>query len=155
FPPGTGESGRGGERGSGGFEISDAPALPFSAAPALPLPRSLALSLSVQAVLHDPAAAQRNLAVGLIGQVVGVRDQQQRRAVDAVEREQEIENTLAVLLIEIACRLVGQQYLGLVRERARDGHALLFTARKLRRVMMRPVTQADFVEQRPRACAGL
>src|SRR5262249_29730181 len=108
-----------------------------------------------QAVLHDPAAAQRNLAVGLIGQVVVVRDQQQRRAVDAVEREQEIENTLAVLLIEIACRLVGQQYLGLVRERARDGHALLFTARKLRRVMMRPVTQADFVEQRPRAAAGL
>src|SRR2546428_14162246 len=62
---------------------------------------------------------------------------------------------LAVLLIEIAGRLVGQQYLRLVRECARDGHALLFAARKLRRVMMRPVTQANFVEQRPRAAACL
>jgi hypothetical protein len=63
--------------------------------------------------------------------VVVVRDQQQRRAVDAVESEQEVENMLAVLLIEVAGRFVCQQYLRLVRERAGDGHALLFAARKL------------------------
>jgi len=62
---------------------------------------------------------------------------------------------LAVLLIEIAGRLVGQQYFRLVRKGARDGHALLFAARKLRGVMMRPVAQADFVDQRPRTDGGL
>jgi hypothetical protein len=62
----------------------------------------------------------------------------------------------AVPRIEISCRLVGEQQLGIVRERARDCHPLLFAARELRRIVMRAGAQADFLDERlrPRLCRG-
>src|SRR5262245_57530300 len=101
----------------------------MSLRPSVPL--SLCRSVSDQAVFDDPSPTQRNLAVCFVGQVVIVRDQQQRRAVEPIEIEQQFENMLAVFRIEVAGRLVGQQYLGFVGEGSRNGDALLFAARKL------------------------
>src|SRR5262249_57986547 len=42
---------------------------------------------------------------------------------------------------------IGEQQLGLIDERASDGHALLLPARKLRRLMVEPIRQADAFEQ--------
>ena len=80
-------------------------------------------------------------------------DEEQRRAVLALEREQQIDDLRSGLLVEIAGRLVGEDDPGARRERARDGDALLLAARKLARIVGQPVAEPDALEMRLRHCA--
>ena len=57
--------------------------------------------------------------------------------------------------VEIPGRLVGQHDRRIVGERARQRDALLLAAGQLRRIVMRPAGQPDFLEQRPRAGRGI
>ena len=68
--------------------------------------------------------------------------------------EQQVEDVPAVVRVEIAGRLVGEDQRRIVGQRARDGDALLLAARQLRRVVMSAIVQADLVEQRLRARAA-
>src|SRR4030081_1261509 len=54
----------------------------------------------------------------------------------AVERLEPLENLLSCRVIEIPCRLVGEEDLGRVGESARDRDALLFSTGKLGRKVM-------------------
>ena len=81
-----------------------------------------------------------------------VRDQHQRRAVLAIQREQQIADRRAGALVEIAGRLVGEQELGLVHERARERDALLLAAGKLVRIVMPARIEPD-AARAPRARA--
>ena len=71
----------------------------------------------------------------------------------AVEFDEQFEDVRAVFRIEVPGRFVGQQNGRGVREGSRDGYALLFAARKLRRVMMPTLAQADLFEQHLRPFA--
>src|SRR5262249_36214707 len=82
-----------------------------------------------------------------------VCDEQERRGMFAVEFDEQFEDVRAVLGVQIAGWFVGQQNGRGVREGSRDGYALLFAARKLRRVMMPAFAKADLFEQRLSAFA--
>ena len=64
-----------------------------------------------------------------------------------IDVEQQVDDVLAVVGIEIAGRLVGQQHLGLVRECPREGDTLLLAARQLRRVVVHAGVETHFVQQ--------
>ena len=57
-----------------------------------------------------------------------------------------VEDLGSGLRVDVAGRLVGEHDLGPAGERARDGDALLLTARQLRRPMLEPRAQADDVD---------
>ena len=100
---------------------------------------------------HNYAVAQDDPASGAAGQRRVVRHQDQRGSFALVERDQQIENMLAVLAVEIAGGLVGQQNGRPHHEGASQSDALLLAAGKLHRVVIGAVEQADAVEQL--ACA--
>src|SRR5487761_450170 len=60
-----------------------------------------------------------------------------------VELPQQGEDIVGIFGVEISSRLVGQNNFRLVNYGARDGHALLFAAGKLRRAMMQAVRKAE------------
>ena len=68
---------------------------------------------------------------------------------------QQIHHRFAALRIEVAGRLVGEQDERLAGDGARDGDALLLTARQLAGQVLRAVRHADAFERRRRraACA--
>ncbi len=73
----------------------------------------------------------------------------------AREFEQQVQDTLASLIIQVACWLIGQDKGRLVDERAGDGNALLFAAAELVRIIGCPICQPDAVQQQSRALFGL
>ncbi len=92
-------------------------------------------------------------AVGARGEVVVVRDEDERRAAPAVHLDHEVEDVPAVARVEVARRLVCEEDGRLVGEGARDGHALLLAARELRRVMVRAPRQLHVFEEPARTFA--
>ena len=111
----------------------------------LPLLRfSLCRRVSVvQLVTDDRAVAKDYLPLGVRGEVDVVRDEHKRYSAVPVQVGHQLEDMLAVLRIQIAGRLVGEQDLRLVGERSCDGDPLLFAAGKLGRVMVSAVRQID------------
>jgi hypothetical protein len=77
-------------------------------------------------------------ALGVLGVPRVVRHHHQRGAA-AVELAQQVHHRLAVGAVQVTRRLVGQEYAGRARDRARHRHALLLTAGELRRVVRRAV----------------
>ena len=77
------------------------------------------------AVFHlvDPVAGVRDETI--------VRHQQERFVASADNVAEKFEGALRIVGIEISRRLVGQDDLRIVRERASDGHSLLFAAEKM------------------------
>ena len=63
------------------------------------------------------------------------------------EREKQVHDLLARRRVEVAGRLVGEQHVRVVRERARDRDALLLAARELRRQVVGARAEPDRVEQ--------
>ena len=59
-----------------------------------------------------------------------------------------LERLAGVAMVEVAGRLVGEHELGPIRQRTRDGHALLLPGGKLERPMVQLVTQPDAFQQR-------
>ena len=94
-------------------------------------------------------------ALGAFRRARVVRDHDDRLAVIAVERLQQIENLVARLAIEIARGLVAEQQRRVGDDRARDADALLLPARELPRVVLRAIGEADDLQRnRRRACAA-
>ncbi len=118
-----------------------------NSSPAAPMPSRRRL------VGDDAAVAQRDAPVGARGQVVVVRDEDERRPVAPVHLDHEVEDVPAVARVEVARRLVGQKDRRLVGEGARDGHALLLAARELRRIVVRARRQLHVFEESPRTFA--
>ena len=105
-------------------------------------------------VADDQAVAQRDAAVGAAGESRIVRHQHQRGSFALVQRDQQFENMLAVLAVEIAGGLVGQQNGRPHHEGARQRHALLLAAGKLDGIMIAAIQQTDAFEQFARALAA-
>ena len=81
-----------------------------------------------------------------------VRHHDDRLAVIAVERLQQVEDLVAGFAIEIARRLVAQQQRGIGDDGARDADALLLAARQLTRIMLGAIGEARRLSARcPRA----
>ena len=93
--------------------------------------------------------------LGALGRVRIVRHHDDRLAVLAVERLQQVEDLVAGLAVEIARRLVAEQQRRVGDDGARDADALFLAARELARIVLRAVGQADDLERdRRRACAA-
>ena len=83
-----------------------------------------------------------------------VRDDDQRLA-EIVERAEQRADLAHQLRIERGGRLVEQHHVGLHRQRARDGHALLLAAGELRRIELLLARQPDPFEIVARDLLGL
>ena len=86
----------------------------------------------VRRIADEPAVAERQQTRGERGDVLLVRDDDDRDAA-AIELLQQRHDFEARRGVERARRLVGEDELGVVDQRAGDGHALLLPARQLRR----------------------
>ena len=64
-----------------------------------------------------------------------------------MNRAQQIHDVAAVGGVQVAGRLVGEDDLRIIRERARQRDALLLAAGKLRRIVVRAAGQSDLLEQ--------
>ena len=84
---------------------------------------------------------------GALGRVRIVRDHDDRLAVLAVERLQQVEDLVARLAIEVAGRLVAEQQRRVGDDGAGDADALLLAARELPRVVLRAVGEADHLQR--------
>jgi hypothetical protein len=72
-----------------------------------------------------------------------VRDHDDRLLVLAVERLQQIQNLVARLAVEIACRLVAEEQRRVGDDRAGDADPLLLAARELPRIVARAIAESD------------
>src|SRR5438034_664070 len=101
----------------------------------------------------DAAVAQRDPPVGVRGECRVVRDEHERAAPLAVECEEELDDRGTRRRVEVARRLVGEQQRRCPRDRARQRHALLLTARELHGIVMTALAESDLVQQGERARA--
>ena len=112
--------------------------------------RSASLNVGMRSarrlVADEAAGGERHPARATRREPHVVRDEQQRRAVLAIEAEHEIGDFGAGRVVEVAGGLVGQQQLRLARERARDRDPLLLAAGQLLRIMRAATREADAIE---------
>ena len=80
-------------------------------------------------------------------------DEEQRGAVFAAGLADESERFAGVFVVEVAGGLVGEHELGVVRERAGDGDALLLAGGKLAGIMSQPVAEPNAGQHRGGALA--
>src|SRR5579872_2632894 len=92
--------------------------------------------------LEDDAVAHHDLALGPVGDVLLVRDHDDRAPL-LIERPEHLHDLVAGCRIEVAGGLVGQDDLGVVDKCAGDCDALLLAARKLEGAVIQPLAQAD------------
>ena len=59
-----------------------------------------------------------------------VGDHQDRLSKGFVQASKHVENGLRIFRVQVACRLIRQEYFGFTNDGASDGHALLFAARQ-------------------------
>src|SRR5262245_2651017 len=98
---------------------------------------------------HDRSTRQPDCPIRALGERRVVSHEQQRRAGVAIQVDEQVDDGTAVLGVEAAGRLVGEEDLGLVGERARDRHTLLFTTRELRRIVVGAVAESNLLEKLP------
>src|SRR5512145_2572368 len=96
--------------------------------------------------LHSPVP-YRDDAAAVLGDVVLVSDEHDGKAVLAVETLEQLHDLDARPAVEVARGLVGENDLGVVDERAGDGHPLLLASRELARRVVGAGTEADLIEQ--------
>ena len=96
---------------------------------------------------HDTVAARRERRI--------VRDEDEGRGALAMTLEQRSMICVPGILVEIAGRLVGDEDGRTGRQRARQRHALLLAAGQLRRIMRKPLAEADRLEFTPGALEGI
>ena len=103
------------------------------------------------ALLDDPPGVHHHHAVGDLGDDADVvRDQDDRRAELGLEPLDQLQDLGLDRDVERGRRLVGDQQVGVARERHRDHHALPHAARELVRVVVDPplgVRDADRAQQ--------
>src|SRR5215470_18614083 len=83
----------------------------------------------------DVPGTQANNPVTTAGQRGVVGDQDQSHVLGGEAREHQIDDLSTCGLVEIACRLVGDQDGGTRCQSAREGDSLLLVTRKLSRIM--------------------
>src|SRR6185312_11080802 len=106
-------------------------------------------------VVDDGAVAQPNDPLGARCERRVVRDEHDRRPGFAVELLEQLDDAVAGGRVEIARGLVGEEDARRVGECARECDALLLAARELRGQVIGAVGEADAIEQRVRARAGV
>src|SRR5215471_21111722 len=104
---------------------------------------------------HLPAVEQPHDALGLLRLARIMRDYHDRCAFILVQVLEHFHNFIAHLAVQVAGRLVGQQDARIADNGARDGDALLLTARELRWEVMDARVQPDSVERAQRQLAPL
>ena len=85
---------------------------------------------------HEHALLEVALDVRARGGARVVRDHHDRLLEVAVQRLQQVQDLLGALRVEVAGRLVGHQHRRVGDDGARDGDALLLSARELPRVVL-------------------
>src|SRR5581483_3993760 len=103
----------------------------------------------------DIPGAEAHDTVALARQRRVMRHQDQGGAACAMSGEQEIDDLAAGGFVEIAGGFVGHENVGAWRQRARERHALLLAAGKLRGVMIEAVLKSDRGKLPTRALHGV
>src|SRR5215212_1997631 len=106
-------------------------------------------------VLLNPPVLEDDDAVGVGRDVRLVRDEDERDPALAVEALEDVHHLDRGARVERARRLVGEDELRVVDERARNRHALLLPARELVRVVLLAARESDRVQRFRRAAVAL
>ena len=109
----------------------------------------------VRRVAHDLPVVQDDCPAGVPRHVLIVRYKNDRNPVFLVELPKQIHQFPAGVRVDVPRRLVGQQDRRLIGQGAGDGHALLLTPGKLRRMVIQTRFQAHLLQQSPRAIPPL
>ena len=96
---------------------------------------------------NDRARTHFDDSARACGQCGIMRDQHERRPGLTVQPEKHLDDRLACLSIEVAGRFVGEKDFRAMNEGTGERDALLFTARKLGRVMAEPIRESYLREQ--------
>src|SRR5262245_45692989 len=99
------------------------------------------------ALLDDAAVEEMDAAIG-VARVARVVRHHADRGARTVQLAEEIHHSFAAARIEVSSGLVREQDQRLAGDGARDGDALLLTARELAREVLRAVRHADALERR-------
>src|SRR5476649_1438096 len=94
-------------------------------------------------VAHHRAALEADDALAAFGQLEVVRHEHERRALLAVEAEDELDHGGGGVVVQVARRLVAEEDFRPVHEGPRERDALLFPAGKLHRVVIAALAEAD------------
>ena len=108
-----------------------------------------AVQVSCGVSFADPSmrpSLMRMIRLGVTRHARIVGDEDDGDALVLVELLEHFKDLLAGVGIEVPRRLVGEEHLGAVDERPRDGDALLLAAGELGGLMVDAVRQADFVQ---------
>src|SRR5271157_1466637 len=111
------------------------------------MPGSLSRGCFNLAAVDQAAVVKEEYAVHLSREFEIVGRDEAGNAFAPHDLDQRIEHACSGFGVEIAGRFVCEQKLRLVGERARNGDALLFAARQLRRTMIEPRTKTHDVEK--------
>ena len=103
---------------------------------------------NIPALTVDPSIPEGDDPVGHAGDLNGVGHEDERRPSLAVERQEQIEDRLAVHGIEISGGLVGEDDLRIVHQGPADGNALFLSTRELVREVAASPRKTDALEQR-------
>ena len=98
-------------------------------------------------LVFDFPIAHANAARGGVGNIVFVRDDDERHSPLTLDVGEDFHGAGGVNAIEIACRLIGQQDLRLIGQSPGDGNALSFPGRELAGVLIGAVVHAQFLKQ--------
>ncbi len=109
---------------------------------------------NIPALTVNPSIPEGDDPVGHAGDLNRVGHEDERRPSLAVEREEEIEDRLAVHGIEISGGLVGEDDLRIVHQCPADGDALFLSTRELVREVAASPRKTDALEQRSRPLVG-
>ncbi len=90
-----------------------------------------------------------------VGNLVLVRDDDQRHAALLLNAPQNLHDVSRVRAVEVAGRLVGQQDRGIVGQGARNGHALPLSGGELVGIMAHAILEAHLLKQRRGALGAM
>ena len=106
-------------------------------------------------LVDQPALVEVQLARRVLGRLRIVRHHDDRLALRAIQRLQQVHDLLGAAPVEIARRLVAHQQRRIRDQRARDRDALLLTAGQLVRLVLAAIGQTDQLQRRlARACGA-
>lgn len=96
----------------------------------------------------DLAILHVNDTVRLGGELVVMRDNDERRSACLVQAAHQPEQPVPALCVEVSGRFVGQDQVRILHQRACHGHPLLFTPRELPWLVVKAMPQSNVREQR-------
>ncbi len=93
---------------------------------------------------HDLSVLHMNDTIGLSGEFVVMRDNDERRSACLIQGAHQSEQSVPAMRVQVAGRLIGQDQVRTLHQCTRHRDPLLFAARQLSGLVLKAMPQSDF-----------